>query len=45
LAGKTAWLSLLVTATVPVYPVAVLPKVSWAVTVKLWEVPAVVEAG
>ena len=40
--GRTAWLSELVKCTVPVYPIAVLPLASRAVTVKFWEEPAVV---
>ena len=45
LAGRLAWPSLLVKCTVPPYPVAVLPKPSLAVTVKLPGVPAVTGDG
>ena len=44
-AGSTAWPSLLVKWTVPVYPVAVLLNWSWAVTVKLKATPAVALEG
>jgi hypothetical protein len=44
-AGKTACASVLVKWTEPAYPVAVLLKVSSAVTVKLNAVPAVAPAG
>ena len=43
--GKTAAPSLEAMATVPEYPVAVLPLASLAVTVKLKDEPAVVDAG
>ena len=43
--GSTAAESLEVMATVPEYPVAVLPLASCAVTVKLKGEPAVVDAG
>src|SRR5437588_779084 len=45
LAGRTAWPSVLVKWTVPMYPVAVLLFWSWAVTVKLNDTPAVAVAG
>src|SRR6266849_10715536 len=45
LAGNTALPSVLVKWTVPPYAVAVLPKVSLAVTVKLAAVPAVTGEG
>jgi hypothetical protein len=44
-AGNTAWPSLLVKCTVPLYPVAVRLDASNAVTVNVNAVPAVAEAG
>lgn len=45
LVGNTACPSLLVNRTTPLYPVAVLPKGSLAITLKDWATPAVVVAG
>lgn len=45
LAGSTACASVLLNLTAPAYPVATLPKLSFAVTVKLNAVPAVADAG
>lgn len=45
LGGSTACASVLLNFTVPAYPVATLPKLSFAVTVKLNAVPAVADAG
>jgi len=45
LAGSNACASVLLNFTAPAYPVATLPKLSFAVTVKLNAVPAVADAG
>jgi hypothetical protein len=45
LVGRVAWPSLLVKCTVPVYPAAVFPNASFAVTVVLNDVPAVAVEG